>query len=141
MRSSLVVFPEPALDCVGDELRPVVATDEPGSSVLLDELVEHFNDILRSVASARLQAMTLLAVFVQHAQDPKTRTPDGLIVDEIPTPNILPAARTEPLDFILPNSPRSALLLALHPSILVLQGSQLPSLVNVHFAITLSVCT
>lgn len=64
---------EPVLDRVGDELRTVVAADEPGRSVLLDELLEDLDDVLCPVAPARQQAVALLAVLIQHAQDPKAR--------------------------------------------------------------------
>ena len=43
---------QPVLNLIRDEFRPVVAADETWRSVLVNELFEHLNDVLRSITLA-----------------------------------------------------------------------------------------
>ena len=77
------------LNLIGDEFRPVFAADKTGRSVLVDELFENLNDILCPVALARTKAVALLRILVNDAQDAKARTPISLVVNNVPTLNLI----------------------------------------------------
>jgi hypothetical protein len=59
----------PALECVGNELRPVVTTDEPRRWVTAGELLQHHHYVFALAAPAHPDGLAEAAVLVVHDEE------------------------------------------------------------------------
>src|SRR5215469_18907584 len=79
----------PLLDRLSDELRAVVAADVFGLTVAFDRPIQDPDGIQRSNGSAHFYHQTLLGVFIDESQDTQRASRLGLIVNDVPTPDLI----------------------------------------------------
>jgi hypothetical protein len=76
-------------DRLGDELRAIITADMFRLTVAFDRSIQDPDGIQRSNGSAHLDRQTLLGVFIDESQDTQRASRLGLIVNDIPTPDLI----------------------------------------------------
>ena len=81
-------FPKPVLDCVGNELRSVVAAQMLWCSVAGNSRFQDGDDIHSPDRPRRTHRHTLARILVENRQNPEPAAVLGLVFDKVPTPDL-----------------------------------------------------
>ena len=82
------VLREPLLYRLGNELAPVVASQEGRSSMLLDRPAHPLQNITALEGSICSKHMALAGVFIKDGEHPQGSTSGGSVTDEVPGPDM-----------------------------------------------------
>jgi hypothetical protein len=86
------------LNGFGDKLRSVIAAQIFRITVAIYGCLQDLDGISGPQRIADLESQTLLGIFINQAQDPKTAAMLGLVVKQIPTPELIDAFCAQPFD-------------------------------------------
>jgi len=92
-----LLLPEPVLDGIRDELRPVVAAQVLRHPVLFHRRLHHGDDVHRPDRPRHVHRQTPSRVFVDQRQDTESTPAFRLVLHEVPTPHRVDFGRSLPV--------------------------------------------
>jgi len=82
------ILRKPCLDCLGDELAPVIASQERRCPMFLDGLSHPLQNVSALECSISPQYMALAGILVEDCEHPQCPASRGSITDEVPGPDM-----------------------------------------------------